>query len=173
MVLQQVATRGLSEEEKFEHRLIALDRVTRVVAGGRRFRFRAAVVSGDKQGRVGFAVAKGVDVSAAVQKAQGAAARAATPIPLLAGSIPHDVQAHEVSTTVILRRAPEGRGIIAGGAVRPVLEVAGVRNCVAKILGSRNPINTARATMKALQSLRAAAPAARTAVREGKRSKAK
>lgn len=142
------------EQKEFDQKILDLARVTRVTAGGKRMRFRATVVAGDHKGRVGVGTAKGVDVAAAVEKAYLQAKRHILSVPLKHGTIPHAVETRYGSAHVLLKPAPVGTGIKSGGAVRVVLELAGVPNVVSKILNSKNKINIARATMKGLESLR-------------------
>jgi small subunit ribosomal protein S5 len=136
-------------EDEFDQRVVELARVTRVMAGGKRMRFRALVVIGNKKGKVGVGLAKGADVSLAVQKAVTKARKALIQVPLKGDTLPHQITVKYKSAKVILRPAPTGTGIIAGGPVRVVLEMAGVPNVVSKILGSPNKINNVRAIIKA------------------------
>ncbi|MDP2917947.1 MAG: 30S ribosomal protein S5 [bacterium] len=139
--------------KEFDQKLVDLARVTRVVAGGRRFRFRAAVVLGNRRGRVGMGVAKGADVSQAVEKAVNKAQKNLIDISLDGRTITHEVRTKYKGALVLLKPCREGTGIIAGGAVRAVVELAGVKDIVSKMLGSNNKISNIRATLKALQSL--------------------
>ncbi|MCC7543723.1 30S ribosomal protein S5 [bacterium] len=134
-------------------RMISLDRVARVVKGGRRFRFRATVVVGDGHGGVGVGVGKGRDVTSAIQKATLVGRKSMFTLQLTGTTIAHEVGAKFGGARVFMKPAPEGTGVIAGGAVRSVLEVAGVRDVFTKALGSTNKINNANATLVALQSL--------------------
>jgi small subunit ribosomal protein S5 len=136
-------------EDEFDQRVVELARVTRVMAGGKRMRFRALVVIGNKKGKVGVGLAKGADVSLAVQKAVTKARKSLIQVPLRGNTLPHQITVKYKSAKVILRPAPTGTGIIAGGPVRVVLEMAGVPNVVSKILGSPNKINNVRAVIKA------------------------
>lgn len=150
--------RGRREEKprsEFDQKIIALRRVARVVAGGRRFSFSAAVVAGDRKGRVGVGIGKGGDTALAVDKAVRDAKRQMIRVRTTDGmSIPHDVMAKSSSGIVEIRPAPE-RGIVAGSSVKIVLELAGVKDVTAKILsGSKNKLNIARATIDALKSLK-------------------
>lgn len=138
---------------EFEEKIIALDRVTRVVKGGRRFRFRATVVVGDGKGRVGVGVGKGGDAPSSIIKAVATAKKAVITFPLRDATIPHQVQVSSDGATVFMKPAAPGTGVIAGGTVRSILEVAGVKDILTKSLGSSNKINNAYATIKALQSL--------------------
>ncbi len=138
---------------ELEEKIIALDRVTRVVRGGRRFRFRATVVVGDGAGRVGVGVGKGADAPTSIVKAVATAKKAIINVPLKNNTIPHEVTVSSDGATVFMKPASPGTGVIAGGTVRAVLEVAGVKDILTKSLGSSNKINNAYATIAALQSL--------------------
>jgi small subunit ribosomal protein S5 len=141
------------EEKQFDERVVHIDRVARVVKGGRRFRFRALVVVGDRKGKVGIGSAKGADVTAAVSKATEVAKKHFVPIVLYKGTIPHEVEAKVAGARILVMPAAPGTGLIAGGVVRTVLEVAGVSNALSKSLGSSNKTNIAYATISALQML--------------------
>jgi small subunit ribosomal protein S5 len=130
-----------------------IDRVARVVKGGRRFRFRALVVVGDRKNRVGVGIAKGADVTAAVAKATDVAKKSMIDVKLYKGTVPHEVQAKVGGANILVKPASAGTGLIAGGVVRTILEVAGVSNVLSKSLGSTNKANTAYATIAALQSI--------------------
>jgi len=142
------------EKQEFEQKLLALDRVTRVVKGGRRFRFRATLVIGNRRGKVGVGVAKGSDVSDSIQKAYNDALKNMIMVRMDGNTIPHDVNLKLGSAKVMLKPASEGRGIIAGGAVRAVVDLAGIRDIVSKSMGTSNKLNVARATVEALKSLK-------------------
>lgn len=146
----------LVEEKQFDERVINIDRVARVVKGGRRFRFRALVVIGDHKGRVGVGTAKGADVTAAVSKASETAKKNLIKLQLYKGTLPHEVEAKIAGAHVLIKPASAGTGLIAGGVVRTVLEVAGVSNALSKSLGSANKVNVAYATLTALQDLKPA-----------------
>lgn len=137
-----------------EQKILDLARVTRVTAGGKRMRFRACVAVGDRKGSVGVGLAKGGDVSAAIAKATTRAKRAMVHVPMDRESIPHDIMVKYKAATVLLKPAPKGTGIIAGGVVRLILSLAGVPNVAAKMLGSSNKISNANATIEALSRLR-------------------
>lgn len=122
--------------------------------GGRRFRFRAAVVVGDKKGQVGFALQKGKDAQGAIQKAQIAARKHLRSIPRRGRTIAHVVKARYRGAEVLLKPAPSGTGIIAGGALRSLVSLAGIQDVSSKLLGSRNKVNVVRAALKALASLK-------------------
>lgn len=144
------------EKTEYEQKLLDVARVVRVVAGGRRFRFRAVVAIGNKKGQIGLGVAKGQDVSLAVEKATAKAKKYLIKIPLLKGTIPHDVEAKYSSAKVLLKPGRTGRGIVAGGTVRAICNLVGIENVSAKIIGrTNNKLNNARATIKALQKLHA------------------
>lgn len=142
-------------EEKFEQVLLEIRRVTRVVAGGKRFRFRAVIVIGDKNGKVGVGVAKGADVSGAVDKAVKEAKKSLIPVKLHDGTISHEVKSKYGSAKILLKPTKKGRGIIAGKTMRVVCSLAGIENITGKVLGSSNKLNNARATIEALKSLKA------------------
>lgn len=143
------------EVKEFEEKIIALDRVTRVVKGGRRFRFRATVVVGDGKGRVGVGVGKGGDVQASIAKAVAVARKNLIQVQLKRQTINHEITTRYGGAKVMLKPASPGTGVIAGGAVRPVVEAAGIHDILTKSLGSSNKINNAYATIKALSSIQA------------------
>jgi small subunit ribosomal protein S5 len=144
------------EEKQFDERVVHIDRVARVVKGGRRFRFRALVVVGDRKGRVAIGIAKGADVTSAVAKAVDSAKKNFMVVKLYKGTFPHESQAKVGGANILLMPAAAGTGLIAGGVVRTVLEVAGVSNALSKSLGSANKINTAYATLEALKEMQTA-----------------
>jgi small subunit ribosomal protein S5 len=141
------------EPKEFEEKMLNLDRVSRVVKGGRRFRFKALVVVGDKKGRVGVGVAKGADVQAAVAKATEVAKRNIIKITMYKGTIAHEAQFKVAGANILIKPASPGTGIIAGGVVRPILEAAGISDVLSKSLGSSNKVNSAYATIEALKSI--------------------
>lgn len=141
------------EEKQFDERVVHIDRVARVVKGGRRFRFRALVVVGDRKNRVGVGTAKGADVTAAVAKATEVAKKHFITVPVHKGTIPHEAEAKVSGARILIKPAAPGTGLIAGGTVRVVLEVAGISNVLSKSLGSTNKTNAAYATIAALQSI--------------------
>jgi small subunit ribosomal protein S5 len=141
------------EEKQFDERTLHIDRVARVVKGGRRFRFRALVVVGDRKKKVGIGSAKGADVTAAVTKATEVAKKNFVEVSLYKGTLPHEIEQKVSGAHILLKPASAGTGLIAGGVVRTILEVAGVKNALSKSLGSSNKTNTAYATIAALQSL--------------------
>lgn len=152
---------GPREPKEFEQKTIDIARVTRVVAGGKRMRFRATVAIGDQKGRVGIGIAKGLDVSNAVQKAVTAAKKKMIRVPIVDETIPHQVLIKLGAARLFLKPAPKGSGVIAGGPIRTIMELAGIKNVVSKILGSSNKINNVYAVMEALQRLRTREDAAR------------
>lgn len=139
--------------KEFEEKLVQLDRVARVVAGGRRFRFRATVVIGDKKGKVGVGVAKGREVQVAIQKAVYKAKKDMLTVPLEGSSIPMQVQVTFNGATVMLKPARVGTGVIAGGPVRAVVESAGIKDVLSKMIGSSNKVNNVYATFEALKKI--------------------
>ncbi|HEU5004686.1 MAG TPA: 30S ribosomal protein S5 [Candidatus Saccharimonadales bacterium] len=141
------------EEKQFDERVVYVNRVARVVKGGRRFRFQALVVIGDHKGQVGIGVSKGADVQAAVTKATDVAKKHLTRIPMHNATLTHEVQAKVGGSKILIMPAAPGTGLIAGGVVRIVLEVAGIENALSKSLGSSNRINTAYATLAALSQM--------------------
>jgi len=148
--------RGRSDREQseYEQKILDLARVTRVTSGGKRLSFRCALVIGDKKGRVGFGVAKGGDVQLAIAKAFHQAKKNVIRVPIVNETIPHPVWVKTGAALILLKPAPKGTGLKSGGAVRMVLEFAGVPNAVSKIMNSNNKINIARATFEAIQQLR-------------------
>jgi small subunit ribosomal protein S5 len=144
---------AIPEEKQYDERTLHIDRVARVVKGGRRFRFRALVVVGDKKGKVGIGSAKGADVTSAVTKATEVAKKSFVTVSLYKGTLPHEITAKVGGANILLMPASAGTGLIAGGVVRTILEVAGVSNALSKSLGSTNKTNTAYATIQALQGL--------------------
>lgn len=142
------------EKPEYDQKLLELARVTRVVKGGRRFRFRATVVAGNRNGKVGVGVGKGTDVSDSVSKAFNGARKNMIQVRRYNNTIACQVNAKVGSARVMIRPAKPGRGIVAGGAVRAVVEMAGIRDIVSKSLGSANKLSVARATIKALEQVR-------------------
>lgn len=159
-----------SEEKQFDERMVHIDRVARVVKGGRRFRFRALVVVGDHKGRVGAGVSKGADVTTAITKATEVAKKQMIQVSLYKGTLVHETEGKVGGARILLKPASQGTGLIAGGVVRVILEVAGVNNALSKSLGSSNKINTAYATLAALESME---PASKWVTRIGKEKPAK
>src|SRR5688500_13745405 len=142
-----------AEKSNYIERVVAINRVAKVVKGGRRFSFTALVVVGDGDGTVGVGYGKAKEVPAAIAKGVEEAKKHFFQVPRIQGTIPHPVQGEKAAGVVLLRPASPGTGVIAGGSVRAVLECAGVRDVLAKSLGSANAINVVHATVAALQSL--------------------
>jgi small subunit ribosomal protein S5 len=141
-------------KKEFDQKVVEVNRVTRVVAGGKRMRFRALVVIGDKKGRVGVGVRKGTDVSEAVSKAANSARKSLITVSLYRDTIPHEIKLKYKSSVVFLKPARPGTGVIAGGAIRQVLDLVGVKNVLSKMLGSSNKINNVMATYLALSKMK-------------------
>lgn len=141
------------EEKPFEETVISIDRVARVVKGGRRFRFKALVVVGDRKNKVGVGVAKGQDVQTAVTKATDVAKKNLITIPIAETTIPHEIEVKVSGARVLLMPAAPGTGIIAGGVVRSIIGTTGISNLLSKSLGSSNKVNIAYATIEALRTL--------------------
>ena len=144
----------MEEKSELKEKVVAINRVAKVVKGGRTFRFSVMVVVGDENGHIGVGTGKSSEVPEAIKKATDDAKKNLVEVSLVNGTLPHEYTTNFGSSKVILKPAVEGTGIIAGGAVRPVLELAGVKNVTAKTLGSRNSRNIVYATVKALQAMR-------------------
>ncbi len=144
------------KEKQFEERVVVINRVTKVVKGGRRMRFAALVVVGDYQGHVGFGTGKAQEVPEAIKKAVEDAKKNIITVPIVGTTIPHENIGIHGAGKVFLKPAPEGTGIVAGGPVRNVVELAGIKDIVSKSQGSNTKINIVRATFKALSDLRTA-----------------
>ena len=142
------------KEDGIREKMIAVNRVTKVVKGGRILGFAALTVVGDGDGRIGMGKGKSREVPVSVQKAMDQARRAMEKVPLRNGTIFHAVEGHHGASRVMLHPAPEGTGVIAGGPMRAIFDVMGIRNIVAKSHGSSNPYNMVRATLDALSKLR-------------------
>jgi len=150
-----------TKKETFVDRVISVRRVTKVTKGGKRFSFSALVVTGDKSGRVGIALGRSREVSSAISKATNKARRKLIEIPLREDTIPYDVKGKHGASKVVIRSASKGTGVIAGGAVRALMEALGVKDILAKSLGSENPQNVVKAALNALAKLRTAKHLAR------------
>ena len=155
MANRRKSNRNREKESIWQERVIQIRRVSKVVKGGKKLSFRAVVVVGNERGQVGVGVGKAGDVIGAVRKGVADGKKQLIDVPLTkSNSIPHRANGVGGGAKVMLRPASPGTGVIAGGAVRTVLELAGVRNILAKQLGSNNPLNNARAAVNALESLR-------------------
>lgn len=152
--LEEIAFNDIHE---VEDRVVSIDRISRTVKGGRRIRFRALVITGDRNGNVGIGVAKAADVQGAIAKAKNDAKKTTINVPIVKDSIAHEVVQYFGKCKIILKPAPAGHSIIAGGPVRAVVELAGIKNIVSKSIGSANTINNATATYLALKQLSDAA----------------
>ena len=144
------------EPPEFEEKLVAVNRVTKTVKGGRNMRFSALIVIGDKKGRVGIGMGKAVEIPEAIRKASEAAKKNLVTISTKGTSIPHETIGRFGTAKVVLLPAPEGTGVIAGGPARAVLELCGVKDIRTKSYGTNNPINTVKATLEGLKALRTA-----------------
>ena len=141
--------------EDFEEVVVNISRVTKVVKGGRRFRFSALVVIGDKKGHVGYGIGKAKEVPDAIKKAIDNAFKNITTVNIKGTTIAHDIEHKYNASKILLKPASQGTGVIAGGAARPVLELAGIKDILTKSLGSNNPATLVRATIEALERIKA------------------
>ncbi len=145
---------GDREKREFDQKVVEVKRVTRVVAGGKRMRFRALVVIGDHKGKVGMGLKKGMDVAESVNKAVAQAKKNMVTLPLVNETIPHQVKIKYKSSQLLMIPAKPGTGVIAGGAVRSVMDLAGVKNIISKMIGSSNKVNNVKAVFKAFESMK-------------------
>lgn len=141
-------------QEEFEQRIIDIARVTRVMAGGKRMRFRACVAIGNKSGKVAVGLSKGADVTMAVTKAVNKARKSIIDVPIVNETIPHEIYQKLGAAKVLLKPARRGKGVIAGGAVHIILGLVGIKNATTKILGTHNKVNVAKCTVEALKNLK-------------------
>ena len=151
---KKVETQEVKPESEWKEQVVQISRVTKVVKGGKKLSFRAVVIVGNKKGQVGVGCAKAAEVIIAIQKAVADGRKNLINVPIFKTTIPHPIVGRSGAGKVMLRPASQGTGIIAGGAVRPVLELAGVENILTKSQGSKSPLNAAYATINALKSLR-------------------
>lgn len=145
---------GEREKREFDQKVVEVKRVTRVTGGGKRMRFRALVVIGDHKGKVGMGLQKGMDVAESVNKAVAQAKKNMVSLPLINETIPHQVKIKYKSSQLLMIPAKAGTGVIAGGAVRSVMDLAGVKNIISKMIGSSNKVNNVKAVFKAFESMR-------------------
>ncbi len=142
------------EQDEFEQRIIDIARVTRVMAGGKRLSFRACVALGNRKGKVGIGLGKGSDVTIAITKAVNKAKKSLIDVPIVNDTIPHEIEGKFGAAKILLKPARRGRGVIAGGAARIILELSGIKNITSKNLGTNNKINVSKCVIKALDSLK-------------------
>ncbi len=149
-------TRGGDDRPKreYDQKVVEVKRVTRVVAGGKRMRFRALVVIGDHKGKVGIGLKKGADVAESVNKAVTAAKKNMITLPLINDTIPHEIKVKYKSSRLIMMPAKPGTGVIAGGAVRSIMDLAGVKNVICKMIGSSNKVNNVKAVFEAFGKMK-------------------
>lgn len=143
----------VKERKEFDEEVIQIDRVTRVVKGGRRLRFRATVVIGNKKGKVGMGIGKSVEVTGAIQKAIAQAKKSLITVPMVGQTIPHKIKVKYKSARLLLMPACPGTGIIAGGPLRKIIELAGIQNVLSKALGNNNRVTNTQAALLALSRL--------------------
>ncbi len=151
---KKIETTTEPQQNEWNEQVIQISRVTKVVKGGKKLSFRAVVVVGNKKGQVGIGCAKAAEVIIAIQKAVADGRKNLINVPIFKTTIPHPITGRSGAGNVMLRPASQGTGVIAGGAVRAVLELAGIENILSKSIGSKTPLNAANATVQALQSLK-------------------
>lgn len=145
----------MEKKDEFESKMLELSRVARMTGGGRRFQFRAVMIAGDQKGRVGLGVGKGLDVAQSVEKATRAAKKNLITVPIVDETIPHQVEAKFSAARILLKPQKKGRGLVAGGTVRVICSLAGIKNISSKVIGNTgNKFNNAKATLKALSQLK-------------------
>ncbi|MFH1657098.1 MAG: 30S ribosomal protein S5 [bacterium] len=155
MFKKPFSSRRPEVKDEFDSKLLDLARVTRVAAGGRRFRFRATIIVGNKKGKVGLGIGKGTDVAQAVEKGTKVAKKNLVDVPIVNETIPYEVSVKLGAARIMLKPQTKGRGLVAGGTVRVICLLAGIRNISSKIVGkTSNKLNNAKAVIKALQSLK-------------------
>jgi small subunit ribosomal protein S5 len=157
----------MKEVKEYEEEVIQIDRVTRVVKGGRRLIFRATVVIGNRKGKVGIGIGKSTEVAAAIQKAIQKAKRSLIIVPIFRDTIPHDIKHKYKSSRIMMMPAGEGTGIIAGGAVRKVVELAGIKNILSKSFGTNNKVSNTQCAYETLKLLRKRTERPRAGATEG------
>jgi small subunit ribosomal protein S5 len=171
-IFKKSGGKEFKKEDEFDSKLLDLARVTRVTGGGKKLSFRATVVVGDKKGRVGVGISKGLDVSQSIEKATRAAKRNLIKVPIISGTIPHEVTAKFGAAKILLRPQRKGRGLVAGGTVRAICDLVGIKDISSKVLSkTKNKINNARATIVALSSFRQVAQTAKQATEESVENK--
>ncbi|MFA7377240.1 MAG: 30S ribosomal protein S5 [Patescibacteria group bacterium] len=146
--------RNNEPRDEFEQRILEIARVTRVMAGGKRMNFRACVAIGDKKGSVGVGLGKGADVTIAINKAVNRAKKTLIKVPIVKDTIPHEIYNKLGAAKIMLKPAQQGRGVISGGVIRAIVDLAGIKNITSKTLGTNNKVNNARCTIDALSKLR-------------------
>lgn len=161
------------KNDEFAQEIVDLARVTRVMAGGKRMRFRACVAIGDKKGKIAVGLAKGADVTIAINKAVNEAKKNLVDVSIVNGTIPHEVYEKFGAAKVLLKPAAKGKGVISGGAVRTILELAGISNITSKNLGTNNKVSVAKCTINALSNLRKVEVSKEKAVKKTKTSSKK
>lgn len=159
---------GERPKEEFEQRILDIARVTRVMKGGKRMSFRACIVIGDKKGRVAVALGKGADVSSAINKAVNKAKKNIVNVPIIKDTIPHEIYQKFGSAKIIMKPTAQGRGVIAGGVVRVIVDLAGIKNISSKILGTSNKVNNAKCAVLALKNLKSTGISSMAVKEEGK-----
>ncbi len=143
-----------NKKEEYDQKILDIARVTRVMAGGKRMSFRACVAVGDKNGKIGIGLSKGADVAAAVSKAADKAKKDMVTVPMVNTTIPHEIKYKFGAAEILFKPSGQGRGIIAGGVVRVILELSGIKDITSKILGTNNKVNNAKCTLEALRNLK-------------------